>query len=100
VIKMIGRIYSYSYGYDMTIQVYCKVIEERAKTVKAVEISHTVENDDGKGMGRSYPLPDKFISGPFLLYKRVDRSGRVYLAGRGHHWHENNGQGDYYNTWD
>jgi len=107
-----GDILLNSWGYDMTINDYCKVIENTGKTLKCVMIKNEVSNDDGMGNGRSIPLPDQEFGKPFRIRISISKyDGNVWLVGsyprdeedgyksRGC-WFIWDGQPDYYNTWD
>jgi hypothetical protein len=105
-----GDILKTSWGYNMTINNYCKVLENNGKTLKCVTISLHVENDNGLGNGRSIPVPDKEISEPFRI--RIQRrENDFYLVGsypfikdknskRKGYWYVWDGKPDYYNTYD
>jgi hypothetical protein len=98
----VGDIITYSYGYDMTINVYAKIIAKTPKGFKAVAVQKNIMNDDGMGNGRSVPV-DTPVAGaePFTLRVGTYHNGdRAYLAGKGQHWDLWDGQPDYYNTWD
>jgi hypothetical protein len=105
-----GDILKNSWGYDMTINDYCKVLENTGKTLKCVMIAKTVSNDDGLGHGRSVPDPDTEISTPFRLRitKRKNSPGfwysgtYPYCKADKHYgtFFKCDGIPDYYNTWD
>ena len=107
---MKDKIYYASWGYDMTMNDYVKVLEENGKTAKVVIIGCRVENDNGMGSGRSYPNPDIIKSQPFRLRIR-SYNNKPYLKGsypfvdgseskRMGMFTEYSGNGNYYNTWD
>jgi hypothetical protein len=105
-----GSIYYDSWGYDMTLNDYLKVLSSNGKTAKCVMIGARVEDDCGRGNGRSYPVPSVIKSKPFNLRIREGYEGQPYLVGsypfcgddskRRGSFSKNTGQGDYYNTWD
>ena len=100
-----------SFGYDMTINVYAKVLSETAKTMLVQEIGATVNDDNGTGNGRAFPDASVVKGEPFRVYKRNktwDGSNDNYYKGKlpGYSsvdfWtdYERNGKGNYHNTWD
>jgi len=105
---MPGVILVASWGYNMTINDYCKVLENTGKTLKCVMISCRIEDDNGSGGGRSMPIPELEISEPFRI--RINkRENYTSLVGsypytkdgkRKGHWHIWDGKPNYYNTWD
>jgi len=101
---MIGKILYTSWGYNMTLVDYCKIIEETEKSVRCVMIDKTIENDNGGGSGRCYPIIDEVISKPFLLRKKDNCfKGSYPFSGeskRMDYFNEYDGKGNYYNTWD
>ena len=110
------NIYETSWGYDMTINEYCKVLENTGKTLKCVMVKKKVENDDGLGNGRSTP-DQEICSKPFRLkavcekWSGINDTGRYHLSIRGSYpycnehkqfgyFHIWEGQPNYENTWD
>lgn len=105
-----GDILMTSWGYNMTINDYCKVLENTGKTLKCVMVSSRVENDNGLGEGRSSPLPELEISEPFRI--KISKRGIYvslvgsypYVMGRNNkrkgYWHTWDGKPNYYNTRD
>lgn len=92
-----------SYGYDMTINHYYKVLKLGDKTIVAQEIGKIVKNDDGFGRGTSIADESKVIGEPFRAKKKIGYDGRTYFVsyhfagGDAEEW---DGKEDYYNTWD
>lgn len=103
-----GDILMTSWGYNMTINDYCKVVENTGKTLKCVRVSCRIENDNGLGNGRSMPVPELEISEPFRI-KISKHESYTSLVGtypfakggkRKGYWHSWDGKPNYYNTWD
>lgn len=110
----VGDILINSWGYDMTINDYCRITElsPTKKTIKCRMLKQTIENDYGRGAGRSMPTSEE-KGEPFKLfvrnYSQDNLSDRLYFVGsypfcdgdkqKGSFsiW---NGKPDYYNTWD
>lgn len=88
----------------MTLNDYCKVISETEKSVKCVMVGIKIENDNGGGNGRSYPVIETETSKPFILRKKGDcfRGSYPYCGDskRLDTFFEYKGQGNYYNSWD
>ncbi len=104
---MKDQIFYYSYGYDMTINKYCKVVEETPKTAKAVMIGATVRDDNGLGGGNSTPNPAVVLSAPFRLRKSefqreltLRGSDPDFRFSGSQTWWLWKGTPNYYNTWD
>jgi len=106
----VGDIFKNSWGYDMTINDYVRVLEvsPTGKTIKVVMLGKKVTNDDGLGSGRSVPTEPQ--GEPFRLHiRQFKNSGEFYLVGqyafcsdaktRGCFFRWDN-KPDYYNTWD
>lgn len=102
-----GDIIWASWGYNMTINDYAKVLENTGKTLKCVMISTKVFDDNGMGGGRSVPAPEKVTSAPFRL--RIRPSGHIvgsypFVANdkskRFGYFSKWEGNPNYYNTWD
>ena len=106
---LLGSIFYDSWGYDMTINDYIKIIRVTNKTVEAVRIGCSVENDYGRGEGKSEPMPNKIVSKPFKLSVREGYRGQVALVGQYYFCEESKRRGSfskweggkqYFNTWD
>ena len=104
----LGDILMTSWGYGMTINDYCKVLENTGKTLKCIMVSCHIENDNGMGNGRSLPVPELEIGEPFRI-KIVKCDDYISLVGsypyakdgkRKGYWQRWDGKSDYYNTWD
>lgn len=105
-----------SWGYDMTINNYCKVLENTGKTLKCVMIGADVKDDNGMGGGRSTPDILREYGEPFRI--RISKYGDdsfslvgsyPFCADCGTHnndskrkgyWGLWDGKADYYNTFD
>jgi hypothetical protein len=106
-----NNIYVTSWGYDMTINDYIKVLENNGKTAKVVKIGMKVVDDNGRGNGRSYPDETRIVGEPFRLRVKKYGEGDIVLRGsypftdgstskRSGTFYKYSGKGDYYNTWD
>lgn len=101
----LDKIFTYSFGYDMTINVFAKVIKQTAKTLLLKECSRHVADDDGRGAGKAWAgevIPD---GDEFRISKKVNTENPemfTYWIGGGtrHSWHEWDGKAQYHNTWD
>ncbi len=104
-----GDILMTSWGYGMTINDYCKVLENTGKTLKCVMLSCRVENDNGVGDGHSMPEPESEKGEQFRI-RIAEHEDYISLVGsypyangsskRKGYWHVWNGKPNYYNTWD
>ena len=109
---LVGKIFRDSWGYDMTINDYIKVVEVKSKTVKAVRVSCKIEDDNGRGNGRSTPDAQTVVSEPFQLSVRPGYGNGIALVGqypygssqcgtrKGHFSECKSNESHYYNTWD
>ena len=100
----IGKVFTYSFGYDMTINVYAKVIERNGKVLIAKECWANVKDDYGKGAGRSTAGGVKPDGQTYriTLRRKTNRWGvREYFTGMGRYGCSlDDGKPSYYNTWD
>lgn len=97
---LVGKVFWTSFGYDMTINEYIKVIAVGNKSVTCVEVERRVEDDYGRGAGKSWPT-DEVKGEPFkCLVKKGFRDGEARLVGKGESWSEHDGKANYFNTWD
>jgi len=105
------NIYETSWGYDMTINDYIKVLEMGSKTAKVVMIGSKIVDDNGMGSGKSYPAPEIVKSEPFRLRVKAGYDNKLCLRGsypyvdgstskRMGTFYQSDGNGSYYNTWD
>lgn len=111
-----GEILYNSWGYDMTINDFCKVLGNTGKTLKCVMLAKNVKNDDGLGNGRATPDQMKETGKPFRLRitPKKDSPGFWYCGsypyvigqdGEARDTHRGtffryDGKGNYENTWD
>jgi len=105
----VGKIFTYSFGYDMTINVFAKVVRQTKKTLFLQEVEMSVSDDCGQGSGRAEASPEitengveyPIIEGSKIIkaQKRVYPYGEYWVSGR-HHWYEWDGKPKYHNTWD
>ena len=89
-----------SFGYDMTINVYAKVLKETAKTMLVQEVGTKVANDNGMGNGSATPDPKELKGNPFRVYKRNYFTGENAYRGKDQTWKDWSGKSNYHNTWD
>jgi len=100
----IGKIFHYQFGYDMTLNVYAKVIRQTEKTLIAQECYTCAKDDYGRGEGRAVAgdiKPNGEIY-KIILRRKTDRWGtRQYFKGMGRYgcdlW---DGKPNYHNSWD
>ena len=99
---MTNKILETSFGYDMTINDYYKVISENAKTALVQPIGRTVANDHGLGNGQSMPDVTKEKGKPFRAFKRAFMDRTIYVSKYfgGHSADVWSGTPSYFNTWD
>lgn len=99
------KIISTSFGYNMTLNVFAKVLSETPKSMLVQEIGMKSENDNGGGSGRAYPNRAVAKGNPFRVFKREYNGKRFYkgkLPGYSSvdYWTDYEGGGNYHNTWD
>lgn len=103
-----GDILMTSWGYDMTINDYCKVLENTGKTLKCIMVGIRVDNDNGAGNGHSMPVSEMEIGEPFRIRIR-SHNDFISLVGsypcakgstRKGYWYVWDGSPNYYNTRD
>lgn len=100
-----GKILHTSWGYDMTINDYCVVIDETPKSILCKMVSAKITDDNGLGNGKAMPTLTELDEKPFRLFKRGQddfRGSYPYCSGskkKGYFsiW---NGRPNYHNTWD
>lgn len=96
------KILTASYGYDMTINNYYKIVKEGEKTVLVQKIGRIVSNDEGRGNGTSVPNEKVTDGEVFRAHVRGSERGTYYVSkyfpgGYADEW---NGKPEYYNSWD
>lgn len=109
---MLGKIFHSSFGYNMTINEYAKVIKQSPKSILLQMCVVNVENDYGRGDGKASTDGHLKKDGrQFRLYKKVkeftdyktgEKKSYTYWAGGRDcdSWSEWDGQENYHNTWD
>ncbi len=105
--NMIGKMFHTSWGYDMTINEYAKVIKQTNKSVLLQECYANVKDDYGRGAGKAMAGDVKPNGDTFRLIKKERENYQgdkfAYWAGGQHSsqsWSEWDGQESYHNTWD
>ena len=118
-----GDILNTSWGYDMTINDYCKVMDNTGKTIKCQMIGKKVTSQDQGTIERAIPDDSKKFCKPFRIkIAKVKKSitnpqgNEAYLVGsypfatggessdcdnkRQGSWRKHDGTPDYENTYD
>ena len=97
----LGKIFSCSWGYDMTINDYAKVIKQNGACLTLQICAAHVENDNGMGGGKSW-AGEVDPNGKIFIIRQVrTKSGHTHFTkAQGQYWSLWDGQKDYYNTWD
>jgi hypothetical protein len=119
--KIKGKIVKTDWGYDMTINEFALILDEKPTTLKAVMIGKKVVGDNTPAGGRAFPDTTKQISKPFTMKKHRDfeksmaqinrdtlrfvgRASPPHLKGSPQSWwlleDEDLIKGEYENTWD
>lgn len=100
--NMIGKIFHTSWGYDMTINEYAKVIKQSPKSILLQECYRAVSDDNGMGNGRATTGGELKPNGEqFRLFKKTTAYGyRWSGGGQCRYWSEWDGRSSYHNTWD
>jgi len=100
--NMIGKIFHTSWGYDMTINEYAKVIKQSPKSILLQECYRLVSNDNGMGNGTATTDGTLKTGGEqFRLFKKTTPYGETWAGGgKCRYWSEWNGRESYHNTWD
>lgn len=100
--NMVGKIFHTSWGYDMTINQYAKVIKQSPKSILLQECVAEVRDDYGRGAGRAKTSGHLKKDGDqFRLYKKVTPYGERWAGGgQCRYWSEWDGTESYHNTWD
>ena len=103
-----GEILYNSWGYDMTINDFCKVLENTGKTLKCVMLEKSIKNDDGLGNGRAIPTKETNKIFRLRITQKKDSHGFWYCGSypycndskhRGTFFRYD-GKSNYENTWD
>lgn len=104
--NMIGKIFHTSWGYDMTINEYVKVIKQTEKSLLVQECICSVTDDYGKGNGKATTDGTLVKDAKPFYIKRKDTSYGSYWKGSMNGntsaslWNEWDGKANYHNTWD
>lgn len=107
---LVGKILHTSWGYDMTINNFAKVVGMTPKGVKCVMIGARVVDDYGKGDGKAFADPSIVTSPVFVLKVSKDTMGNPMIKGsypfcdnskrKGYFTITDSAKGHYHNTWD
>lgn len=100
--NLLGKIFHTSWGYDMTINEYAKVIKQSPKSILLQECYAAVSDDNGLGGGRATTDGTLKPGGDqFRLYKKTTSCGETWAGGgECRYWSEWDGRESYHNTWD
>lgn len=101
---MLGKILHTSYGYDMTINKYLKIVKIGPKSAVGMPLYPIVSDDDGMGRGRAVPGGVIKDAKPVTILRKVRDTGYgkpydYYTADRDT-WSTWDGRPNYHNTWD
>jgi len=84
---MTGKIFTRSFGYDMTFNIFCKVLKHTNKGLLCQEC-HTNTN----GMENGWTSEGRATAGslkdskPFIMLSKLSGYGGQYWSGGGEHW--------------
>ena len=99
--NMIGKIFHTSWGYDMTINEYAKVIKQSPKSILLQKCYANVTDDNGQGNGSATAADIKPDGEQFRLFKKTTSYGERWAGGgQCRYWSEWDGKANYHNTWD
>ena len=96
-------VFHYSFGYDMTFNVYAKPVRKTTKGVVCVECNTNVVAGDPNGYrgdGRAVAGDVKTDEKPFFMTLKKSKYGSEYWAGNGKNWSVWDGQPNYENRCD
>lgn len=96
----VGDIFSFSFGYDMTINQYYKVLSTKGKRAQVVEIGKKWVKGDPGYTGEVIPDPDNEVDEPTTALIKDDGNIRVKMYGRYHTAYPDNGSPSYENHMD
>lgn len=85
-----GKVFHYSFGYDMTINVYAKAIKKTKKGWICRELAAIGwGNAYGPGSTGKTRASNEFKKDakPFLMLKKLSKCGHTYFTGNGETWH-------------
>ena len=96
----VGEIYRFSFGYDMTINQYYKVLSTKGKRAQVVEIGKKWVKGDPGYTGEVVSDPDNEVDEPITALIKDDGTIRVKMFGRYHTAYRDNGSPSYENHMD
>ena len=96
----VGDIFSFSFGYDMTINQYYKVLSTKGKKAQVVEIGKKWVSGDPGYTGEVVPVPDREIDEPITALIKDDGNIRVKMYGKYHTAYPDSGKPSYENHMD
>jgi len=102
----IGKIFRYSYGYDMIINEYAICVRQTCKSLMLAECERLLNNDDGSGKGRSWTTgkiaqnAKKYRTQKRALYIDGVKQHEYFSRGKGNAWYLWDGKPNNYDTWD
>ena len=96
----VGDIFSFSFGYDMTINKYYKVLSTKGKKAQVVEIGKKWVSGDPGYTGEVIPDPDNEVDEPITALIKDDGNIRVKMYGRYHTAYPDSGKPSYENNKD
>ena len=96
----VGDIFSFSFGYDMTINQYYKVLSTKGKRAQVVEIGKKWVKGSPGYTGEVIPDPDNEVDEPTTALIKDDGNIRVKMYGRYHTAYPDNGSPSYENHMD
>ena len=91
----VGDIFSFSFGYDMTINQYYKVLSTKGKKAQVVEIGKKWVKGDPGYTGEVIPDPDNEVDEPTTALIKDDGNIRVKMFGRYHTAYPDSGKPSY-----
>ena len=96
----VGDIFSFSFGYDMTINKYYKVLSTKGKKAQVVEIGKKWVSGDPGYTGEVISDPDNEVDEPITALIKDDGNIRVKMYGRYHTAYPDSGKPSYENHMD
>jgi hypothetical protein len=96
----VGDIFSFSFGYDMTINQYYKVLSTKGKKAQVVEIGKKWVSGDPGYTGEVVPVPEREIDEPITALIKDDGNIRIKMYGRYHTAYPDSGKPSYENHMD
>jgi hypothetical protein len=96
----VGDIFSFSFGYDMTINQYYKVLSTKGKRAQVVEIGKKWVKGSPGYTGEVIPDPDNEVDEPTTALIKDDGNIRVKMYGRYHTAYPDSGKPSYENHMD